>query len=239
MENKLNVLAVIDSRSSEQAKANLSEHVKDIFYFNSKNITYNSISCHPDIFIYQDSSNLIVAPNSPSELIKSLESHNIKFEYGKKEVGRSWESSVGYNCLSTEKFFFHKEDMTDPHIFNKNIYKKFINLPQSYTRCSMINISNEAFLTSDAGIKATLDENNFENFFFSPSNIRIVDHKNGFLGGTCGIFDNKIFFNGNIDLHEHGADLRKFLSETEYEIICLDNDFLYDGGGIFFIEIDQ
>ena len=100
----------------------------------------------------------------------------------------------------------------------------------------MINLRNDAFIHSDLGIKKVLDKNNLRNFYFSPEDIQIFDYKNGFFGGTCGIFGNKIFFNGNIDKHKKGNELRTFLSDLNYEIIGLHDDFLYDGGGIFFIE---
>jgi hypothetical protein len=48
--------------------------------------------------------------------------------------------------------------------------------------------------------------------------------------------NNKIFFNGNIDLHAEGLELRNYIENLGVEIISLSNNFLYDGGGIIFIE---
>ncbi|MEK7097561.1 MAG: DUF6873 family GME fold protein, partial [Patescibacteria group bacterium] len=49
--------------------------------------------------------------------------------------------------------------------------------------------------------------------------ISIIDHPHGFLGGTNGLCNNKLFFIGNIDLHKHGLALRNFIENQEVEIM--------------------
>ena len=98
----------------------------------------------------------------------------------------------------------------------------------------MFTIQNK-IVTSDKGIVKVLESNNLEYFYFDPSEITIKDHKNGFIGGTLGATDNKVFFLGNLLKHKDGKALHKFISTMEKEVICLGNDYLYDGGGIFFI----
>ncbi|MCF6365699.1 MAG: hypothetical protein L3J35_05795 [Bacteroidales bacterium] len=230
------MLAVIDVRSSEEAKTNLEKYVDDILFFETNGITYNAISGHPDIFIFQYKNELIIAPNSPELLINFLKKHNVNYKTGISKIDETFENSVKYNCVTGDNFFLHKKGMTEKIILENNSDKKYINLPQAYTRCSMIHLKNNVFISSDLGIKKVLDNNNLKNFYFSPENIKIIDHKNGFLGGTCGVFENKIFFNGNIDKHKDGVGLRNFVTNLDYEIICLHDDFLYDGGGIFFVE---
>jgi len=49
-----------------------------------------------------------------------------------------------------------------------------------------------------------------------------------------GATDNKLFFLGNILKHKDGKALDKYLSALGKQVICLGNDYLYDGGGLFF-----
>jgi len=226
--------AIIDARSPKLAIERLKSENFEVLEFKSENITYNSVSGHPDIFIFQTQNGFIIAPNSPIELIYFSEYHKITFEFGNSQIGNEFQNSVAYNCVQTYDFLFHKAGFTDKKILEQAGNRKIINLPQAYTRCSMIEIAENNFLTSDAGIKKVLDSLNLSNFFFSPEEIKIYDHKNGFIGGSCGIFENKIFFNGNFLKHKDGKALEKFLLSANLEIICLHNDFLYDGGGIFF-----
>jgi len=230
------MLAVIDTRSPIEAKENLRKYVDDIFEFASNGITYNSISGHPDIFVFQNAENLIIAPNAPEVLYNFLRKYKINYQIGESYIGKGFENSVNYNCVQSDNFLLHKKGLTDSVIIQNTKHKKFINLPQAYTRCSMMHLKNDVFISSDMGIKKVLDNNKLNNFLFSSEDIQIIDHSNGFFGGTCGISDNKIFFNGNIDKHKDGNDLRDFLTNLNYEIICLHDDFLYDGGGIFFID---
>lgn len=226
--------AIIDKRAPFEVKKNLKKYVDDIFEFSSEGITYNSISGHPDIFLFQDDNGFVVAPNSPKELINFLECKNVNYSFGDKPVGEHLDDSVLYNCLTTNKYFFFKKDKPDASIQKRNSEKILINLPQAYTRCSMFAI-NDKVITSDKGIVKALEKNNIEHFYFNPSKIRIEDHKNGFIGGAMGAVDNKVFFLGNLLKHNDGKALYKFITTLGKEVICLGNDYLYDGGGIFFV----
>ncbi len=230
------MFAIIDSRSSKQAINNLKKYVTDVYTFQTNGITTNSISGHPDIFLYQYKDQLVVAPNAPVDLFVLLDSHNITYVRGERTVGYEFHNSVQYNCLSTPDFLFHKSGHTDPAILEINKYKEFIPLPQAYTRCSLVHLCDENYLTSDRGIEKVLLRKGFSCFYFNPEEITIRDHKNGFIGGTIGIWGEKIFFNGNIELHADGLRLRKYLIELDFDIVNLADEYLYDGGCILFVE---
>ena len=229
------MLAIIDSRSSEQAINNLKKYVTDVYMFQSDGITENSISGHPDIFIYQDQDHLIVSPNAPVDLFKFLDINNIAYLKGKKDIGNKLANSVQYNCLSTPQFLFHKSGYTDSAILDINKHKEFVQLPQAYTRCSLVHLCEESYLTSDRGIEKVLLKRGLSCFYFNPEEIIIRDHDNGFIGGTAGIWVKKIFFNGNIELHSDGQRLKEYLLNLDFDIIYLSDEFLYDGGCILFV----
>lgn len=230
-----NLIAIVDHRCSPNIQKQLLNYVEEVFPFRSDGITYESISCHPDIFLYQDEQHLIVAPNAPQELFDLLNRNNISYKIGHSVIGALLADSCFYNCVSTADAFFHKEGFTDPMIQSLNQEKRFITLPQSYTRCSMLPLSDHAIITSDAGIHKVLQREQFSSFLFSPDEIRIAIHRNGFLGGTCGISNGKIFFLGNPLRHKDGRGLCQFIESAGLEIIALSDEKLYDGGGIFFL----
>ncbi len=230
------MFAIIDSRSSEQTIEKIKEYVTDIYTFQTNGITGNSISGHPDIFIYQDKNQLVVAPNAPVDLFKFLDNNNIDYLRGEKNVGHDLDNSVQYNCLSTPQFLFHKSGYTDSVVLGINQYKEFISLPQAYTRCSLVHLCKDNYLTSDRGIEKALIKRELSSFYFSPEEIVIHEHKHGFVGGTVGICGKRIFFNGNIDLHIDGQGLREFIESLDFEIINLSGEYLFDGGCIFFVE---
>lgn len=229
------MFAIIDSRSHNDVINNLREYVEGLFEFETYGITRNSISGHPDIFIYQDNNQLVIAPNAPVELFEFLENHNIIYVRGKREVGDELYNSVQYNCLSTPDYVFHKQEYTDPAILGINKDKEFIPLPQAYTRCSLVHLCENNYLTSDRGIERVLIEKGLSCFYFNPEEITIRDHDNGFIGGAVGIRDKRIFFNGNVELHADGQRLKEHLLNLGLEIVNLSDQYLYDGGCIFFV----
>jgi hypothetical protein len=229
------MFAIIDSRSSKQAISNLKEYVDDVFAFQTSGITDNSISGHPDIFLYQHKNHLVVAPNAPAELFVFFDNHNITYLKGERDVGHELYNSVQYNCLSTSDSLFHKSGYTDSAIIKINKDKEFIPLPQAYTRCSLVHLCEDNYVTSDRGIEKVLLRKGLSCFYFNPEEIIIQDHNNGFIGGTIGIQDKRIFFNGNVDLHDDGQRLREYLIDLEFDIVNLSDEYLYDGGCIFFV----
>lgn len=228
-------LAIVDARCHPEIIERLQDFAEIVFPFRSSGITYESISCHPDIFLYQDATHLIVAPNAPKELFLALEESKIEYEKGESGIGSELSNSCFYNCVSTQENFFHREGYSDTSVLKANERKRFVPLPQSYTRCSMLPLSKDSFITSDQGIHKTLQQHGFNSFCFSPEEITIKVHRNGFLGGTCGLLGKQIFFLGNPLLHKDGKDLYEFIENSGFEIITLHDQKLYDGGGVFFL----
>lgn len=228
-------LVIVDSRCNKEIFNRLSDFSDNILPFRTQGVTYESISCHPDIFIYQDKEHLIIAPNAPQPLFKELEKLNIAYQIGNAPIGELLHDSCFYNCIATDSHLFHRQGFTDNIILRFNQQKKFVALPQSYTRCSMFALDSEHFITSDEGINKALQKNGFHSFSFSPEEIKIAVHRNGFLGGTCGRLDNKILFLGNPLAHPDGTRLCQFIEKNGLEVVSLSNGPLYDGGGLFFL----
>jgi hypothetical protein len=229
------MFAIIDSRSSKQAINRLKDYVTSVYTFQTDGITGDSISGHPDIFLYQDKDHLIVAPNAPVNLFKFLDNNNIAYIKGSRDVGHEIANNVQYNCLSTPQFLFRKAGYTDSAILEVNKEKEFVQLPQAYTRCSLVHLCSDNYLTSDRGIEKALLHKRLSCFYFNPDEIIINDHKNGFIGGSVGIQGKRFFFNGNVELHKDGPRLKEHLIDLDFEIVNLSDEHLYDGGCIFFV----
>ena len=230
------MFAIIDKRASKEVKDNLKLYVTDVFEFSSEGITYNSISGHPDIFMFQDGKTLLLAPNSPADLIAFLHEHQIAFKLGKQQVGECLLESSRYNCLATESHYFLRKGFTDEVVLEYCKDKVAVCLPQSYVRCSLFNLDAHHFMTSDKGIFKSLQKHRFDTCYFNPCQIKIKDHAYGFLGGTVGKMGNTLFFMGDLLRHTDGEKLQKYINQNNQEVVCLGSDYLYDGGGLFFLE---
>lgn len=225
-------IAIIDARSPQEAIDNLAKDFS-VIPFLTKNTTYDSISGHPDIFITQRDDNYIVAPNTPKDVLNQLQEHN-NIQFGHSKVGTTLENSTYYNCLITKSLLFHKDGYTDKHILELNQEKKFINLPQAYTRCSLFEIAENVFITSDQGIAMVLDKLSVEYLYVSPTGITLPPYKYGFIGGCLGKYNNTIYINGSLSKHIDGEKIQSFILAHHCNIVELHSGELYDGGGIFF-----
>lgn len=229
------MLIIIDIRIPQEAKDNLSRF-GELLEFSTDKISYPAISCHPDIFLCQTPETLICAPNIPSQYLALFRARNIAYEIGLKKVGQKYPESAAYNCLVNGDSVFHKKEITDLKILEQTRQKKFIDLNQGYTRCSLIQLPSGICITSDMGIEKTLKKAGIEANYFSPKEILLPEMKHGFIGGALGLYQDKVFAIGNPKYHPWGEEFISLISNQGLELISLYDGPFVDGGGIFFLE---
>jgi hypothetical protein len=136
---------IADGRMPEEAKRNLKK-LGDVLFLNPTEITYKSISAHPDIFFFQTEDGLIYAPNAPKKIVKELKKRKIKLTEGKKEVGKKYPETVPYNAVGIGDTLIHNLKHTDSTILS--LYENHIHVNQGYTRCNLVALNENAFITS-------------------------------------------------------------------------------------------
>jgi hypothetical protein len=228
------MLIIIDRRIPLLAKQTLSKY-GEVIEFGTSGITYEAISCHPDIFFCQSAAGLIAAPNIPHEYISILNRQGISFSLGKLPVGNSYPDSARYNSVITEQFLIHNPDLTDPYIKESEPQLELIPVAQGYCRCNLIHLGDNRFITSDKGIEKSLHAKNLNVQYVSPDGILLSGFEHGFFGGCCGLWDHKLFLTGSLDQFPEGNEIRHFVEAASIEIIELYKGPLFDGGGIFFV----
>lgn len=224
---------IADKKIPLEAKARLSK-MGDILFIQTTGITYPAISGHPDIYFCKTEKSLIVAPNTPAKIILELNDQKISLLKGKNNVCSKYPQSAHYNALVTDKYLIHNLKHTDPILLESCAHLEKLDVKQAYTRCNVIALNNDRFITSDRGIEKTLRHKGSEVLFVNPKGILLPGFEHGFFGGCCGIFENKIFFIGSLNHFHEGEKVRKFL--IDYEIIELYDGPLFDGGSLIFIE---
>jgi len=227
------MLIIIDQKIPEQAKRKLSAY-GEIMEVQSKGITYDAISGHPDIFFCRTPEALIAAPNTPERYTVMLKKRKIPFWFGEKAVNIQYPDSALYNAVITEKYFIHNLRISDPVVVGSLENHQQIHVNQGYTRCSLLPLKDDCFIASDSGIYNTLIDNNIEVMQVNPGAIKIQGLKYGFFGGACGIYDDKVFIIGSLAHLPEGEKVRAYLEKLKYEIIELYDGPLFDGGSIMF-----
>ena len=225
---------IVNRDIPQEALENLSQY-GDLIPISSYDITYTAIVGHPDIFMCQIDDKLVVSPNLPSSIVRNIQEEQITFVEGESIVGSTYPETAHYNAVVSENYLIHKLGVTDSKILEYCSHKKFINVNQAYTRCNLLPLKNDCFITSDKGIFSILKKNNLDTLFVDPQQILLPNFNNGFFGGVCGVIDNKVFIIGNLSKINDGNNILEFLTNRSYEIIELYSGPLFDGGSMFFI----
>ena len=243
---------IADSRMPEEAKKNLKK-LGDVLFLNPTEITYKSISAHPDIFFFQTKDGLIYAPNAPKKIIKELKKRKIKLTEGKKEVGKKYPETVPYNAVGISDTLIHNLKHTDSTILS--LYKNHIHVNQGYTRCNLVALNENCFITSDEAIcrdASTMlfikqNENTFTEdivdtsvqnsvLYIDPKQIKLEGHDHGFFPGCCGVWKNNLIVCGSTKNLKEKDELDKFLKDNDFNLIELYDGELVDVGSVFLIE---
>ena len=228
------MLIIADKRIPEKAKVTLSKY-GNLLLLKTDNIVYDTISGHPDIFFCQMDEKLIVASNLPESFKEKLNKHSLTFIEGGKPVGVDYPASAVYNAVVTKKYLIHNLKITDKAVLDasENLIK--INVNQAYTRCNLLPLSDDKFITSDRGIEKSLRNEGLEVLYVLPKGIILPGFKHGFFGGVCGVYQNMIFIIGSLAKYPDGDKVKSFLTKMNYEIIELYDGHLFDGGSLIFV----
>jgi len=228
------MLIIIDKKAPEKAKARLSEY-GELIELETSGITYEAISGHPDIFFHRAGSKLIVAPNLPEKYMNKIKDTELEMIIGEQNVGEKYPASSAYNVVSTKTLLIHNFRNTDASITGLLVDADLIHVDQGYTRCNLLALDEDRFISSDAGITRVLGRFDKDCLYINPDGILLEGFKNGFIGGCCGIHQNKIFIMGSLDQLNDGEAMKRYLLNHGYEIIELYKGPLFDGGSILFI----
>ncbi len=228
------MLIIGDARMPARAIDKLSLFGKFI-PFKTNHLVYEAVSGHPDLFFCPVNDQWVVAPNTPEKYKKLFVKENIKVQTGENIVGKTYPQTARYNAVLTDQYLIHHQKYTDTSIKLHTAGKTVIHVKQAYTRCNLLPLSLEKFITSDEGIYKTLLKSGLEVHYFSPRGILLPGFSNGFLGGCCGIYENRVFIIGQLKFYAEGGKLRKLLQKLNYEIVELYAGPLFDGGSLFFV----
>ena len=252
---------IADARMPEEAKKNLKK-LGDVLFLNPTEITYKSISAHPDIFFFQTKDGLVYAPNAPKRIIKELKKRKIKLTEGKKEVGKKYPETVPYNAVGIGNTLIHNLKHTDPTILS--LYENHIHVNQGYTRCNLVALKEGVFITSDEAISCQLSAISSVNrqqttdnsqrclslskaelgastssateksiLYIDPKQIKLEGHDHGFFPGCCGVWKNNLIVCGSTKHLKEKEELDRFLKDNGFNLIELYDGELVDVGSVF------
>jgi hypothetical protein len=225
------MLIIADKKIPGEAKEKLSGY-GTLLELETAGIVYPAISGHPDIFFCQTPRGLVVSPSLPEKTLQIIRQQKLQFVTGNLTSHTAYPASVHYNAAISHHHLVHRLEFTDPVILQNCHALKKIPVKQAYTRCNLLLLKDDRYITSDQGIHKNLQRSGLEGIFVSPAGIILPGFPNGFIGGAMGLLNDTIFVIGKLEYFPEGSSVRRFLEDLSYTIIELYQGPLMDGGGI-------
>ncbi len=225
-------LIIADKKLPLPAK-NVIKTLGEVHFLQTDLMVYKSISGHPDIFMCQGAEGLVVAPGLPERLLLALHQIGTSVFTGESNPGKVYPGSARYNAVVTDELIIHNLKITDPAIFRTFPGRRHLHVNQGYTRCNLLVLNVDHFLTSDRGIEKALTEAGKTVLFVDPSLVKLKGQKYGFFPGCCGLYDDEVLINGSLKHHPQGEIIGDFIKQTGYSYRELYDGLLTDVGGIF------
>ncbi len=229
------VKGFIADKNTPVAAIKTLQNFGEIMLFITKNITYRQVAGHSDLFFCFGNGQCVTAPNTPKKYIEWLKEKNVDIITGSQPVGNNYPSSAIYNAVVTDDYLIHNLSVTDPVVLETFSHLKKINIRQGYSRCSLLPLKNNHFITSDEGVYKVLETNHLDALYVNPSSILLPGFKHGFFGGTAGVIDDTIFLTGSLNYFPEGEKVRNYLNHLHYTIIELYDGPLFDIGSLLIV----
>lgn len=229
--------AIVDYRISDEEINNLSQLGCEVLICPPLKTLYPAVSGHPDMLMHiVDKNTIIVHKDMDESFISILRSLGKEIIFSKSTVGNSYPQDIILNAVNLKDIFMHNVKYTDSTLFNLISNKKIINVNQGYTKCSTAILSDRALMTSDKGIANAALESKLDVLVLPPGDILLPGLNYGFIGGCCGLFDEKLLcFYGDIREYKYGTEILNFLKRHNIEPFALKSGKLIDRGTLFII----
>ena len=233
-------VAFVDERIELEEMENLHKLNIKVIKVPKTDLTYEAVSGHPDILMHICDDKVILHKDIDKAFLHHLESLNLNVLLSKKSIGYKYPNNIILNGVSTSEFFIHNTKYTDEKLLTLIGNKQIVNVSQGYTKCSTAVVSNKAIMTSDTIIADSMKKLDVDVLLLPPGDILLPGLDYGFIGGTCGLIDDKTMcFYGNLEKYKYGNNVIDFLKKHNIKPVYLSNGKLVDRGSILVIDTES
>lgn len=199
---------------------------------------YHGIKNHVDLHIHCLQDCVYISKESAFTIESQLKKNRVPYQIIDATLGDSYPGTVLLNAVSTTDFFIHNTDHTYHGLLEdaKKHKLNIINVKQGYTRCTLLPLTNNMFLTSDEGVYKTLLSSGIDTTLIENGPIQLKGHPTGFFAGCCGVVDNVLYVNGDLSLHPSSSIIKSLCQQHHIRIIDVKNKPLTDIGSILTLE---
>ncbi len=235
------MLALVDNRIDHNSLSRLNSFGFDTVLMPSADYLQEGVSSHPDMLVFSGFGRLICHSlyyEKNKMLIDKIASlSEYKLALSDEKTGKDYPFDVLFNaCLLENKLICNTRTVSRLILQLAEEYGcDIIHVSQGYTKCSVCPVSENALITSDKAIADACKTHGIDVLLISEGNVSLPPYNYGFIGGTAGYCDGKVYFCGSLATHPDGEKTKKFCTEHGADAVELSNEVLQDIGTIFFI----
>lgn len=225
---------VIASHLRDEAVRCLREKQLDVFDFAPNPSLADTLAHHADLSFLYDDGRLYIA-REMTEYHELLSSLDLDVRVIPDALGKAYPDDVKLNGVPLGRYFLCNEKTVSPFILSemKRTGKTILSVPQGYTKCSVVPVTEESLITDDPSIYAVCRSHGLDVLQIGKGSVRLPGFPYGFIGGASGrLSDSQIAFHGNPALHPDYEKIVRFTEKHGMRVVSLTDDFLLDIGSI-------
>lgn len=183
----------------------------NVILFEKMDKPHEAVSNHPDMFMFYDDILFL-----EKDVTQSLSENAVKSEL----IGNEYPSDIKYNiCKVGNKIICKYEYISSDIIkhFKERKYK-ILNVNQGYAKCSTCIVDDDSIITADKSISKICIDNDIDVLLIEPGHIILKKFNYGFIGGASVMFDDIVFFNGDITEHPDYDAINSFIKSKNKKI---------------------
>jgi len=153
-------------------------------------------------------------------------------------IGDRYPQDVAFNAIALGRTLYSLTKSTSVAITGIAMKEglETVSVTQGYAACSTLALCDTHVITADKALAKKYKENGVSVTLISSGAISLCPYDYGFIGGTSGVFEDTVYFAGDIDTHPDAKSIRAAISAHGMRVVSLTDGELCDIGGIKFFK---
>lgn len=170
------------------------------------------VSFHTDLSLFSFGDTVICSPFLYDYISQSFS--NIKTVKGEQTYS-PYPHDVAYNAALVGKTLFCNEKYTSQAVIEeakkRNI--RIADVSQGYAKCSIVAVSENALITSDASVKNAAEKEGKDVLWVTNEGVFLDGFEYGFIGGASFCTDDEVVFSGDLTLSPYTQQIIDFIAK--------------------------
>ncbi len=234
---------IVDERISTGLESSLANRGFRIIKLPASRELPAAICSHPDSLMLRIKNRLFTYSSyaeSGLEVFSDIREYHrdIAIFFVSDEPGDVYPKDAGLNALVSGDRLFAKTDSLCEAVkeYSRSIGQRLIFTKQGYPACTTLLFGGKYAVTSDKGMKRVLEGEGIEVLLIRNGDISLSPYEYGFIGGASFVYEDKIFFYGDLSSHRDGEKIMSFARERGFSAVSLSGERLVDLGGAVILD---